>query len=63
MTDRYLYAIIDEYGTCRVVNDGGTEKVNGLPWLMRQGWKPLRETPFVGDKSTLTYILILFERA
>jgi hypothetical protein len=63
MTDQYLYAIIDEYGTCWVIDDDGTEKVEGLPWLMRQGWIPLRETPFISDKTTSTYILILFERA
>jgi hypothetical protein len=63
MTDQYLYAIIDESGTCWVVHDHGNEKVEGLPWLMRQGWKPLRETPFVSDKRFSTQILILFERA
>jgi hypothetical protein len=59
--DQHLYAIIDEYGTCWVIQDGGTEKVRGLPWLMRQGWRPVRETPFVPNSGS-DYILIYFER-
>ena len=58
---QYLYAILNEYGGCWVVTDGGTEKVAGLPSLLSQGWCPVRETPFVGD-TTETYILILLER-
>jgi len=61
MNDRYLYAIISEYGTCWVIGDSTTEKVDGLPSLMRQGWRPVRETPFIGETSN-TYILICFER-
>jgi hypothetical protein len=63
MMDKYLYAIIDENGACWVINDGGTERVEGLPWLLRQGWKPLRETPYVSDRAMSTYILICLERA
>jgi hypothetical protein len=62
MTDNYLYAIINENGTCWVINDGGTEKVAGLPSLMREGWKPVRETPYLGENAMAAYILILFER-
>jgi hypothetical protein len=62
MTDRYLYAMIDVYGGCWVINDNATEKVEGLPSLMRQGWKPVRETPYVPATGN-SYILILFERA
>ena len=61
MGDSYLYAIVDEKGACWKITDRGTERVEGLPWLMRQGWKPLRETPFVGEKMS-TYILILLEK-
>jgi hypothetical protein len=62
VTDNYLYAIINEYGECWVIRDGTTEKVTGLPSLMREGWRPVRETPFVGERTS-TYILICFERA
>ena len=61
--DRYLYAILDEYGKCWVITDGDTRKVDGLPSLMRQGWRPLRETPFVSNKMSNNYILIYLERA
>jgi hypothetical protein len=61
MTDKYLYAIIDEHGTCWVIRENTTEKVEGLPSLMREGWRPVRETPFVGE-TAFTYILICFER-
>lgn len=62
MTDRYLYAIIDEHGSCWVVVDNGTEKSAGLPSLLREGWKPIRETPFVSDRNGFVYILICLER-
>lgn len=58
MTDKYLYAIIDALGTCWIIVDGHTEKVQGLPWLIRQGWKPIRETPYMISG----YILIFLER-
>ena len=56
--DRYLYAMIDAYGLCWVIRDGETEKVPGLPSLLREGWRPVRETPAFGA----SYILILLER-
>jgi hypothetical protein len=61
MHDKYLYAMIDAFGACWTVIDGGTEKVEGLPSLMRQGWRPLRETAFHNSAGT-GYILILLER-
>jgi hypothetical protein len=57
-----LYAMINTFGECWVVRDGTTEKVEGLPWLLRQGWKPVRETPFVPSTGA-SYILIYLERA
>ena len=63
MTDQYLYAMIDEHGSCWVVVDGGTEKVAGLPSLLREGWKPVRETPFISERMSGLYILICLERA
>jgi hypothetical protein len=62
VTDKYRYAILDENGSCWVVIDGGTEKVEGLPSLMRQGWKPVRETPYVSGRRAAMYILICLER-
>ena len=59
--DRYLYAILDTNGRCWVVTDGATEKVEGLPALMREGWRPIRETPFVPSAGT-DYMLICLER-
>ena len=56
--DRYLYVLLDTFGRCWVIKDGETEKVAGLPSLLREGWKPLRETPF----DTQTYMLIVLER-
>jgi hypothetical protein len=43
------------------VTDGGTEKIAGLPWLLRQGWKPIRETPLIVSAGS-SYVLILLER-
>ena len=57
--ERYLYAMIDAAGTAWVLVDGGTHKVEGIPWLVRQGWRPIRETPFAAPSSP--YILICFE--
>jgi hypothetical protein len=61
MRDKYLYAILDEYGHCWTVTDGGTEKMDGLPSLMREGWRPVRETAFHPTAGT-GYILIVLER-
>jgi len=54
----YLYAIIDAEGQCWRVGDGETESVKGLPSLLKDGWRPVRETPF-GDGA---YVLILLDR-
>jgi hypothetical protein len=59
--DRYLYVMIDVFGTCWVVKDGDTEKVKGLPDLLRKGWRPVRETPIFQNTGT-AYTLILLER-
>ena len=59
MNHDYLYAMIDVMGVCWVIRDGGTEKVHGLPTLLGDGWRPVRETPFVSGGA---YILILLER-
>jgi hypothetical protein len=59
--NQFLYAIIDVNGSCWVVLDDTTPKVKGLPWLMRQGWKPIREVPFPSAAGQ-DYILICLER-
>lgn len=59
---RYIYAIINANGFCWLVTDSGTKKVQGLPWILRQGWRPVRETPFTPATGT-EYILICLERA
>jgi hypothetical protein len=61
-SDHYLYAILDTSGRCWVVRDGATEKVAGLPSLMREGRQPIRETPFVPAAGS-EYILICLENA
>jgi hypothetical protein len=59
--DRFLYVMLDSSGRCWAVTDGGTEKIAGLPWLLRQGWKPIRETPLIVSAGS-SYVLILLER-
>jgi hypothetical protein len=61
MQDKYLYVMIDSYGKCWALTDGGTEKVEGLPSLIRQGYRPLRETPF-HNSTGVGYMLIVLER-
>jgi hypothetical protein len=58
----YLYVIVDTYGRCWEVKDGDTELLEGLPALLQQGWRPVRETPFAGSSGIDAYILILLER-
>jgi hypothetical protein len=66
--DQYLYAILALDGTCWVVRDGAREEAEGLPSLMREGWRPIRETPFMpGPPSGIAihgyeFILICLER-
>ena len=60
--DRYLYAILDTNGSCWVVLDNDNRKVDGLPSLLREGWRPVRETPFHGANSMIAYVLVLLER-
>jgi len=62
VNDKYLDAIINEDGSCWVVVDNGTEKSAGLPSLMREGWKPIRETPYVTNRGGFVSILICLER-
>jgi hypothetical protein len=54
----YLYVVLDSSGSCWVVRDGGTERVAGLPSLLAEGWRPLRETAFHEE----AYMLIVLER-
>jgi hypothetical protein len=42
----YLYVIIDVFGKCWAIRDGETERLAGLPSLLNEGWRPIRETPF-----------------
>ena len=56
--EKYCYVIIDALGQCGLIRDDSTEKITGLPSLLKKGWRPVRETPFF---NTL-YILILLER-
>ena len=56
--DRFLYVLLDTMGRCWAIRVGETEKVAGLPSLLREGWRPVRETPVHG----VAYALILLER-
>lgn len=60
MSDRheYLYAMLDTNGTCWLIRDNTTEKVAGLPSLLAEGWRPLRETSF----HEVPYMMIVLER-
>lgn len=58
----YLYVIIDPNGACWAVLDNDTKRLEGLPALLRDGWRPVRETPFSGVNTTAAYVLILLER-
>lgn len=58
----YLYVILDSMGKCLEVSDSGTMKVDGLPSLLRGGWRPVRETPFSGSSNVYSHVLILLER-
>lgn len=60
--DRFLYAILDTNGKCWVILDNDTRKAEGLPSLFREGWRPVRETPFFGHNSMNPYVLVLLER-
>jgi hypothetical protein len=57
----YLYVLIDPFGRCWAIRDGETERLAGVPSLLHEGWRPIRETPFPQATGT-SYILILFER-
>jgi hypothetical protein len=54
----YVYIILDDGGKTWRVLDNDHEEAEGLPSLFKQGWRPIRETPY-GDG---TYFLILLER-
>jgi hypothetical protein len=41
----FLYALLDVFGGCWVIKDGGTEKVHGLPTLLGEGWRPCARRP------------------
>lgn len=54
----YLYAILDSWGQCWRVADGEAQTVPGMPYLLGEGWRPVREVSF-GDGG---HVLILLER-
>ncbi|CAN5696136.1 hypothetical protein BH23PLA1_BH23PLA1_40540 [soil metagenome] len=58
---KYAYVILDSRGACWAVTNGDTQKIEGLPALFGEGWKPVRETAFPGNSGT-PYLLILLER-
>ncbi|RUL87778.1 hypothetical protein [Tautonia sociabilis] len=57
-----LYVILDDSGLCRIVRDQATERAEGLPSLLADGWRPVRETPFNAAQGTTPTVLILLER-
>lgn len=59
---RQLYVILDFYGKCWEVKDDAIERIAGLPSLLEQGWRPVRETPFPPQNGYHPCILILLER-
>jgi hypothetical protein len=58
----FLYLILEPSGRCRRIVDSGTEAVDGLASLLRDGWRPVRETPFSGSSSSGGQVLLLLER-
>lgn len=58
----FLYVILESSGQCSVLKDGGAERIDGIPGLLKDGWRPLRETPFSDSGSAKPCILAVFER-
>ncbi|QDV35171.1 hypothetical protein [Tautonia plasticadhaerens] len=58
----FQYVILDYNGVSWLVRDNATERGPGLPSLLADGWKPVRETPFHSESSVTPYVLILLER-
>ena len=58
----YQYVILDYKGGCWLVLDNAIERCAGLPSLMADGWRPVRETPFHNDSAVTPYVLILLDR-
>ena len=56
MKTEYLYAIVDNEGSCWTIVDRSYEEAS-LPDLLAEGWRPIRETPFPDSG-----ILICLER-
>jgi len=54
----YCYVIIDSQGSCWRITNDGYDRQPGLPTLLADGWRPVRETPY----HQVPYILILLER-
>ncbi len=54
----HLFVVLDNQGICRRIIDGGTEHVAGLPSLLKEGWRPVRETSF-GEGGL---VLLLLDR-
>lgn len=55
---KYLYITLDPRGQSQSIEENGTGPAN-LPELLRDGWRPVRETPFAGQYSLM---LILLEK-
>jgi hypothetical protein len=60
MKMEYLYAIVGSDGACWRIVGRETEKAV-LTDLLVEGWRPVRETPFV-QATGASYILICLER-
>lgn len=43
-------------GRCRTLADGRRESVAGLPSLIREGWRTVRETAFRDGKTILSLL-------
>ena len=60
---QFCYVVLDSEGNSRALKDGDadTEETGVLPRLLRDGWKPVRETP-LGGGARLTFSLILLQK-
>ncbi len=57
-----FYLILNCFGKSWIVRDHSIEAAS-LPFLLTEGWRPVRETPFApGGADSAPSVLILMER-
>ena len=61
----YCYMMLDEVGATKVVGGPGTmfDDQPTLSELLRDGWRPVRETPFARGRIKRNQILLVLEQS